>query len=290
MRRMGDFMSARTRVWDGEIVTVRGVFGPGGTGTTMSGIDGAHPSDADDGGDVLDDRRERDWFPDEADEQARRSVRMQELAARGLALGKAMGAMQGRGKDAGSSEQVVTALRGIYRTPWQMGLQKWLEGVVPGERTFVRPSRRGADRHDVVMPGRKRESWMLNVVLDTSGSMTDEIPRALGAIADFCDAASVDDIRLVQCDAEITSDEMLSPAELANYRVSGYGGSDLTPALRALADDPRVTAAIVLTDGDIAYPPEEMPYAVLWVLPPHGNAGFHPAYGHVIAMQQGDLR
>ena len=47
---------------------------------------------------------------------------------------------------------------------------------------------------------------------------------------------------------------MLSPAELATYRVSGYGGSDLTPALRALADDPRVTAAIVLTDGDIAYP------------------------------------
>ena len=80
------------------------------------------------------------------------------MPRKGLALGKAMGAMQGRGNDAGASEQVVTALRGIYRTPWQMALQNWLEGVVPGERTFVRPSRRGADRHDVVMPGRKRHS------------------------------------------------------------------------------------------------------------------------------------
>jgi predicted metal-dependent peptidase len=286
MRRMGDFIASRTQVWDGEIVTARGAFGSGG-GQSAPGASGAGMDDA---GDVLAEAREREWFPDDTAEQTGRIGRMQDLAARGLAIGKAMGAMAGRGSDAGSSHQLVAALRGIYRTPWQMALQKWLEGVVPGERTFVRPSRRGADRQDVVMPGRKRESWMLNVVLDTSGSMTDEIPRALGAIADFCEAAVVDDIRLVQCDAEVTADEMLSPAELASYRVSGYGGSDLTPALRALADDPRVTAAIVLTDGDIAYPPEAMPYAVLWVLPPNGSLSFRPPYGHVIAMQHGDGR
>jgi predicted metal-dependent peptidase len=169
-----------------------------------------------------------------------------------------------------------------------MALQTWLEGVVPGERTFVRPSRRGSDRHDVIMPGRKRDAWMLNVVLDTSGSMSEEIPRALGAIADFCDAAGVDDIRLVQCDTAVTADEILSPAMLATYEISGYGGSDLTPAMLALADDPRVTAAIVLTDGDITFPQEPMPYAVLWVLAPQGSPAFQPPYGRVITMQQGD--
>ena len=186
------------------------------------------------------------------------------------------------------SSQVVTALRGLYRTPWEMALQKWLESVAPGERTFVRPSRRGADRADIVLPGRKRESWMLNVVLDTSGSMTDEIPRALGAIADFCDAVAVDEIRLIQCDAAVTSDEVLSPAELAEYQVNGYGGSDLSPAMLALADDPLVTAAIIITDGDISFPATDMPYAVLWVLPAHGNSAFRPPYGRVIAMQAGD--
>ena len=154
-------------------------------------------------------------------------------------------------------------------------------------RTFARPSRRGADRQDVVLPGRKRHSWMLNVVLDTSGSMSDEIPRALGAIADFCDAASVDDIRLVQCDTAVTSDEVLTSAALAAYQVSGYGGSDLTPAMLALADDPRVTATIVITDGDITFPAEPMPYAVLWILPPHSQPGFAPPYGRVVTMQQG---
>ena len=29
---------------------------------------------------------------------------------------------------------------------------------------------------------------MLTVILDTRGSMVEEIPRALGAIADFCEA------------------------------------------------------------------------------------------------------
>jgi predicted metal-dependent peptidase len=204
-----------------------------------------------------------------------------------MALAAAIEAMRGRGTEAGSAQQKVKAIRGVYRTPWQLALQTWLEGAAPGERTFTRASRRGNDRSDVVMPGRKRHSWMLNVVLDTSASMSDEIPFALGALAEFCDAAGVDDVRLVQCDTVVTSDEVLSPAELADYRVSGYGGSDLTPALLALVEDPRVTAAVVITDGDIGYPGEPVPYAVLWALP-HSNAAFQPSYGRVVTMDRED--
>jgi hypothetical protein len=53
----------------------------------------------------------------------------------------------------------------------------------------------------------------------------------------------------------------------------------------ALAEDPRVTAAVVVTDGDIGYPAEEMPYAVLWVLPTTGT--FSPGYGVVVTMDGG---
>ena len=127
---------------------------------------------------------------------------------------------------------------------------------------------------------------MLNVILDTSASMGDDIPQALGAIADFCDAAGVDEIRVVQCDTVVTSDEVLSPGALADYQISGYGGSDLTPALDAMAEDPRVSAAIVITDGDITYPNEAVPYAVLWALP-KASSSFQPAYGRVVVMQAG---
>jgi len=252
MRRTGKSAFSRTEVWEGTLTTLERVLGAAAASA----------------GDVLDAQRERELFPDDNADQAERARAIRDLATRSLAIARAVGAM-----------------RGIYRTPWQLALQTWLESVAPGERTFTRASRRGSDRNDVVMPGRKRHSWMLNVVLDTSGSMSDEIPFALGAIADFCEVTAVDEIRLVQCDTVVTSDEVLSPGELAHYQVSGYGGSDLTPALLALAGDHRVTAAVVITDGDIGYPGEPVPYAVLWALP-RSKAGFQPPYGRVITMHR----
>lgn len=260
----------RTKVFEGEAISARRMFGGGGS---------------DDAGDVLGEQTERELFPGDSADQEAHAKAVKELSARALGLAAAMGRLRGlRGTDPGASSQVVSALRGLYRPPWELALQRWLESVAPGERTFVRPSRRGAERTDVVLPGRRREGWILNVVLDTSGSMTHEIPRALGAIAEFCDAAAVDQVRLLQCDAAVTADEMLSPLELAEREISGYGGSDLSPAMQRLADDPHVRAAVVITDGDIAYPQEAMPYEVLWVLPAHGNPAFRPPYGRVIAM------
>jgi len=46
----------------------------------------------------------------------------------------------------------------------------------------------------------------------------------------------------------------------------------------------------VITDGEIAYPREPMPYEVLWVLPARGNPAFQPPYGRVIAMTPKDDR
>jgi predicted metal-dependent peptidase len=274
MRRRADSTQSRTQVWDGVIVTVKQALG---NGQGQAGKDG---------GDVLDAKLEREMFPADAEEQTARTKAMRDLAAKGMAMAAALGLMRGRGTGAGASSQNVRALRGIHRTPWQIAIRRWLEGVQPGERTFMRASRRGAERTDIVLPGRQRHSQTLNVIIDTSGSMASDIPYALGAIADFCEVTSIDDIRVIQCDTAVTSDEMLSPSELAEYQVRGYGGSDLTPALRAFAEDPRITSAIVITDGDITYPPDAMPYAVLWAVP-GDTTTFAPPYGRVVTMPRG---
>jgi predicted metal-dependent peptidase len=277
MRKDGDKMQSKTQVWDGQSVTARGALNQSGQGQQAAG----------DAGDVMDDAKERELFPECKNGQAEQAKQIQAAGGKALALGKAMGKMKGRGAESGDVTQTVMALRGMYKTPWEAALQKWIESVAPGERTYLRPSRREVSGSDIVLAGRKRESWMLNVILDTSGSMTDEISPALGAIADFCEQLSIDEIRLVQCDAEVTGDEMLSPEALANYQISGFGGSDLSPAMRALCDDARVTATLVITDGDIAYPPEEMPYDVLWVVTPGAYSNFNPPYGQIVRMQQG---
>ena len=271
MRRQAELHPTKSSVWQGEEITVRRLIEAGSGGEA---------------GDVLDDAKEREMFPADAAEQAARARAMEELAERSRALAKAMNAMRGRGQGDSVGEAMVTALRGRYRTPWETALQTWLESVAPGERTYARPSRRGEAGADIVLPGRKRHSWMLNVVLDTSGSMIDEIPPALGAIAHFCEALAVDDIRLIQCDTAVSFDEVVSPSALADFRVAGFGGSDLTPAMLTLAADPRVTAAVVITDGDIVYPETSMPYAVLWVLPAYGNTNFGPPYGRIVTMER----
>ncbi len=46
-----------------------------------------------------------------------------------------------------------------------------------------------------------------------------------------------------------------------------------------------MTAAIVITDGDISYPPDAMPYAVLWAVP-GDSTKFAPPYGRVVTMSR----
>ncbi len=246
-------MQSQSRVWEGKAVGAVRVFGAKHQRTGKPSEGEGEPADGELAGDVLGETIESEWFPESAEDQAERAAKIGELAAKSLALAKAMAAMRVRGTDSGATRQVITAIRGYYRTPWESALQKWMESVSPGERTFLRPSRRSAERPDIVLPGRKRDSWMLNILLDTSGSMTDDIPRVLGAIAVACDAMGIDHIRLIQCDAEIKSDETLSPDELAQYEVSGFGGSELSPAMLTLADDPAATPILLPLLAGVQY-------------------------------------
>jgi predicted metal-dependent peptidase len=113
--------------------------------------------------------------------------------------------------------------------------------------------------------------------------MTDEIAHALGSIMAFGHGANIESVRIVQCDTGVTTDEVVAIDELATYRVAGFGGSDMTPAMEHLAADPDTTAVVVITDGGICYPSEPMPYYVLWVVYSSlWEGGFSPGYGQVI--------
>jgi predicted metal-dependent peptidase len=231
----------------------------------------------DDWDDVLDVSIERKWFPGaRIDELARRAETVRQLAADATARHRAWSAVSGQSTE---SEQLdVEVLKAVYHTPWQQALQRWMEFHAPGNRSYSRPSRRGAERSDVVLAGRQREGWTLHIVLDTSGSMVDSLPPILGALAWFAASVGVSLVHVVQCDAEVTKDEWIELESLDRLRVTGLGGSDLSPAMEALARDPEVEAVLVLTDGYIEYPQESPPYDVVWVLT-EANDYFEPEYG-----------
>jgi hypothetical protein len=64
--------------------------------------------------------------------------------------------------------------------------------------------------------------------------------------------------------------------------------SNLAPALRRLAREPEVECVLVVTDGEIEYPAESMPYDILWALTPTDTNSwtvFEPQYGHVVRLE-----
>ncbi len=220
---------------------------------------------------------QRRQLVDRMRQESRRAVNLHELRRAAQQAGKGQG--QGAAND-NVGEAFMDAILTAYTPPWQLALQHWLDSVAPGPRTYARPSRRGAGA-DVPLPGRTREGWTLHVVLDTSGSMVDTLPHILGLLASFCDAASVATLHVLQCDVGVTADAWLEPEQLAHYQVAGFGGSDMSPAMLHLAEDPDVAAVLVLTDGYIDFPAVEPPYAVLWGLV-DGSTYFEPPYGAVV--------
>lgn len=243
--------------------------------------------------DALSAECERAWFADATpDWQQRRHREITQTLDR-LASLKAIERCFSQQPGAGMSGRGRRQVERLTRhncPPWQMALQRWMETVQPGRRSYLRPNRRSAASSELILPGRTREGWMLHLVLDTSGSMEDTFAAVLGVIASFCDAVQVEQIHVLQCDWEVTRDEYLPPEQLQSYALDGLGGSDMSPAMNRLAEDPQVEAAVILTDGYIDYPPEAPPYAVLWAVIrkeaysdyPYEEETFHPSYGQVI--------
>jgi predicted metal-dependent peptidase len=179
-----------------------------------------------------------------------------------------------------AKDALIRALDARFRPAWELALQRWIEDIAPGPRSYGHASRRQGDRTDIVVVGRRREGWILNLVLDTSGSMTSEFASILGLLKAFCVSAGVAAVRILQCDDELQADDLIEIDALDQFRVIGLQGSDLSPAMRQLARDPQIEAALVISDGFITYPPEPMPYLILWAI--IGNEPFSPPFGRVL--------
>jgi predicted metal-dependent peptidase len=240
-------------------------------------------------GDVIPGPRE-DEFEPELDPQTRKrfrdQIRREAAKAASLAeMRKKIDAASQPDAPPQRGEAMLRAIRDAYDTPWERALQRWLDAVAPGERSYDRPSRRRAQQSNVVLPGRRREGWTLHILLDTSGSMVEVLPRALGAISFFAEGAGVAEVHVLQCDEEVTHDDWVEPEDLTEFRIGGFGGSDMAPGIIRLAEDPEILSAMVLTDGYIYYPTLEPPYRLLWVLIGDRNRSFEPPYGEVIEME-----
>jgi len=170
---------------------------------------------------------------------------------------------------------------------WTAVLQQSVSQLARAQRSFLRPSRRSAAigwDGDVRLPGRRVvPAGQLAAVVDTSGSIDEQtLRRALGAIAAAATAEGLDEVRLMQADAAVTDDRILSPTDLmrAPIEIRGRGGTRFWPALKLLAREARKrgerSGVVYLTDleGEFGDPDLARPLDLLWVTNGSGIAPF----------------
>ena len=127
--------------------------------------------------------------------------------------------------------------------------------------TYGRPARRSASLPGVVLPSLRRRPPRVAVVIDTSGSVSDDelgsallevtaILKALGGRRDL--------VTVLSCDAAVHTAGPVCRAE--GIELVGGGGTDLrTGMAAALGRSPKPDALVVLTDGQTAWPSARPP-------------------------------
>lgn len=119
-------------------------------------------------------------------------------------------------------------------------------------RSFRRLSRHS--RSDVLLPAWRAPNLTVDVVVDTSGSMSGgDLTAALSEVSGVLKTVTVSRVRVGCCDAEST---VLQPVRSSSDVVLvGGGGTDMRVGIAAaLGQSPRSSIIVVMTDGDTPWP------------------------------------
>lgn len=126
----------------------------------------------------------------------------------------------------------------------------------------------------------------LAVAIDTSGSTFEYMGDLLSEIAGLVTSFGRYRIRLLQCDCELTFDQVFDiahPLAPGLLPVNGLGGTSFEPVFELLDAEDRMPL-VYLTDGQGPAPTRAAGFPVLWVLTPGGQA---PAeWGEVVTLPE----
>ncbi|MCD6341094.1 MAG: VWA domain-containing protein [Desulfurococcales archaeon] len=155
-------------------------------------------------------------------------------------------------------------------------------GVV--DYTYSRPSRRQAVVSNVILPALRKPKINVAVVVDTSGSIDEQLlAQALAEIRGILRAMQTH-VTILSCDAQVhTVKKVFSPRQLRNALLGG-GGTNMGEGIQeAIKLKPKPDIIIVLTDGFTPWP-EKSPKVkvIVGLLSRLGNA---PHWARTVLIQ-----
>ena len=160
---------------------------------------------------------------------------------------------------------------------WKERLSQFVTACLGGDHSWKRCSRHALGR-GMYLPGKTDMKIKAALVLDTSGSYLQDLPKFLAEFKSLVESFGKYEIDLIQCDAEVQDIKHYdteTPMDFDKFETHGGGGSDFCPAfkkLREMGDD--FNCVITFTDSYIDVPKYPPPYPALWVLTPDANRDF----------------
>lgn len=149
---------------------------------------------------------------------------------------------------------------------WKARFRSWLQKAtkVLRKNTRKRPSR----RFGITFQGQNND-YKLNlvVVVDSSGSISNEDLKLFGGEINRMFNSKLADIRIVCGDTEIHDDYVLKKAMTPkDFKVSGRGGTCATAWLDYITKKCKPDAVVVLTDGYFEQVKKRPKFPILWAL------------------------
>lgn len=153
--------------------------------------------------------------------------------------------LRSRGLISSNIEQTLMKLR-KKRKDYLKDIKRSISNDIVGKiksRTMSRPNRRGIKG----IKGNKKMASVINVLLDTSGSMGGTFEKVL----EYVFQKDIE-INICQVDTEVHKMERISSMkELQSMNIEGLGGTILQPGIDLITDNPNYNKfnTVILTDG-----------------------------------------
>ena len=152
--------------------------------------------------------------------------------------------------------------------PWRMLLAKYMTAISRDDYNYSRPSRReGA----AIFPSLRSSQVDVVVVLDTSGSVSEDEIREFMSEVDAIKGQVRARITLHACDAELAKDGPWEYEPWEEFKLprdfTGGGGTRFTPVFEwAHGRDRQPDLLVYFTDADGEFPAQEPTFPVLWLV------------------------
>ena len=151
--------------------------------------------------------------------------------------------------------------------------------------TYRRPSRRQSAFPNVIQPALRAPTPNLAVVIDTSGSMSEDmLGQALAETKSVLQRSGLPYVPVLPCDTQVSAvQKVFHPRQI---QLDGGGGTDMGQGMAAAARlKPKPDVVIIMTDMATDWPKEPPPYKLICVAFEDSDSYPPPAYAKVITVE-----